>query len=108
MSRVMSLPEFYDASDVVVEQHFATSKDGTRVPYFVMGRKQVLAKGMAPAIQFGYGGFQAPILPVYYTNQRHRQPARSQVSCGYRAAESLSFRTSVAAVSTVRAGTKRR
>ena len=66
VSRVMSLPEFYDASDVVVEQHFATSKDGTRVPYFVMGRKQVLAKGIAPVIQFGYGGFQVPILPVYY------------------------------------------
>ncbi len=73
VTTVQSLPELYDASDVVVEQHFAKSKDGTRVPYFVMGRKEVLEKGDAPTIQYGYGGFLIPILPVYYED-----PSRPQ------------------------------
>jgi len=73
LSTVTSLPPLYDASDVAVEQHFASSADGTQVPYFVMGRKDVLAKGDAPTIQYGYGGFLIPILPVYYAD-----PARPQ------------------------------
>ena len=70
---VQSLPELYDATDVVVEQQFAISRDGTRIPYFVMGRKDVLAKGNAPTIQYGYGGFEASILPSYY-----QDPGRPQ------------------------------
>jgi prolyl oligopeptidase len=70
---IMSAPAFYDATDVVVEQRFATSKDGTRVPYFIMGKRDVLAKGNAPTIQYGYGGFLNPILPVYYED-----PSRPQ------------------------------
>ncbi len=73
LSKSMTLPAFYDATGVVVEQHFATSKDGTRVPYFLMGRKDVLEKGNAPTIQYGYGGFLIPILPVYYED-----PSRPQ------------------------------
>ncbi len=69
----MTLPAFYDATGVVVEQHFAASKDGTRVPYFVMGKKDVLERGNAPTIQYGYGGFLIPILPVYYED-----PSRPQ------------------------------
>lgn len=68
LSTVMALPELYDASNVVVEQHFAKSKDGTRVPYFVMGRKDVLEKGNAPTVQYGYGGFLIPTLPLYYAD----------------------------------------
>lgn len=63
---LQSLPAFFDATDVVVEQRFATSKDGTRVPYFVMGRRDVLERGNAPTIQYGYGGFLASILPTYF------------------------------------------
>jgi prolyl oligopeptidase len=73
LSKAMTLPAFYDATGVVVQQHFATSKDGTRVPYFLMGRKEVLEKGNAPTIQYGYGGFLIPILPVYYED-----PSRPQ------------------------------
>lgn len=63
---IMRAPAFYDASDVVVDQRFAVSKDGTRVPYFIAGRRGVLAKGDAPTVQYGYGGFLQAILPVYY------------------------------------------
>ena len=72
-SKVMQLPAFFDASGVVVKQHFATSRDGTRVPYFVMGSEEVLSRGNAPTVQYGYGGFLIPILPIYY-----EEPARPQ------------------------------
>jgi len=73
VSTVRQAPAFYDASDVVVEQRFATSADGTRVPYFVMGRTSVLAAGRAPTVQYGYGGFLSSTLPVYYED-----PSRPQ------------------------------
>jgi prolyl oligopeptidase len=73
ISTIAEAPAFYDASGIVVEQRFARSADGTRVPYFVMGRKGVLAKGNAPTVQYGYGGFLAPVLPVYYED-----PSRPQ------------------------------
>lgn len=64
--QVAATPAYYDATDVVVEQRFATSKDGTRVPYFVMAKQSVLAGGNAPTVQYGYGGFLVATLPVYY------------------------------------------
>lgn len=66
IDKIAQAPAFYDASDVVVEQRFATSKDGTEVPYFVAGRTDALARGNAPTVQYGYGGFLSAVLPVYY------------------------------------------
>lgn len=68
LTKIASAPAFYDAADVVVEQRFATSKDGTKVPYYLMAKKDVLAAGDAPTVQYGYGGFLAATLPVYYTD----------------------------------------
>ena len=62
---IKSTPDFYDANDVVVEQRIATSADGENIPYFVMGRKNVIAQGNAPTVLYGYGGFLIPILPQY-------------------------------------------
>lgn len=73
VERVFSAPAAYDASAVVVEQRFATSKDGTRIPYYVMAKKSVLQRGKAPTVQYAYGGFLAPTLPVYYED-----PSRPQ------------------------------
>lgn len=73
VEKIMETPAFYDATGVVVEQRFATSVDGTKVPYFIMGRDSVLKQGNAPTIQYGYGGFLASILPVYYD-----EPSRPQ------------------------------
>lgn len=73
LTKIFEAPAYYDAKDVVVEQRFATSTDGTRIPFFVMAKKGVLEKGGAPTIQYGYGGFLAPMLPVYYED-----PARPQ------------------------------
>ncbi len=73
VSKIAETPPFFDATDIVVEQRFAISADGTKVPYFIMGQKEVLKRGDAPTIQYGYGGFLVPILPVYYDD-----PARPQ------------------------------
>lgn len=70
---VMTMPAFFDAADVAVEQRFATSKDGTRIPYFIMGRRSVLNADNAPTLQYAYGGFLSPTLPVYYED-----PSRPQ------------------------------
>ena len=58
-------PTFFDAERVVVEQHEARSRDGEMIPYFVIGRKDVVSRGGAPTIQYGYGGFEVPVTPGY-------------------------------------------
>ena len=60
-------PERFVADDVVIEQHFATSADGTRVPYFVVGSSTSLAAtdGSSPTLLSGYGGFEVPRLAAY-------------------------------------------
>jgi prolyl oligopeptidase len=73
VQKIFEVPAAYDATDVVVEQRFATSRDGTKVPYFVMGKRSVLARGNAPTIQYAYGGFLSATLPVYYED-----PSRPQ------------------------------
>jgi prolyl oligopeptidase len=54
-----------DASKYVVEQIFATSKDGTRVPAFVVHAKDMVKDGKAPTILYGYGGFQVAETPDF-------------------------------------------
>jgi prolyl oligopeptidase len=58
-------PAFFDAAGMRVEQLFATSKDGTRVPYFVVWPRGARADGENPALLYGYGGFRVPQLPWY-------------------------------------------
>ncbi len=57
------MPTYFDASRLKVEQHFATSDDGTRVPYFQVGPRT--PSGPAPTLLYGYGGFEVPQVPVY-------------------------------------------
>ena len=63
--RLKSTPTFFDATGMKVEQKEATSKDGTKIPYFVVIPKGFKADGKAPALLSGYGGFQVPQLPRY-------------------------------------------
>jgi prolyl oligopeptidase len=55
----------YDASRDVVEQLEAPSKDGTKVPYFVVHRKGIPMDGSTPTLLTAYGGFQVSNLPYY-------------------------------------------
>ena len=63
--RLKSRPSFFSAEGMRVEQRFATSKDGTRVPYFVVWPKGATADGRNPTLLYGYGGFEVPMTPWY-------------------------------------------
>ncbi|MGH7270853.1 MAG: prolyl oligopeptidase family serine peptidase, partial [Polyangiaceae bacterium] len=54
-----------DESAYVVDQLFATSKDGTRVPFFVVHAKSLRKSGDTPTILTGYGGFQVAETPAF-------------------------------------------
>lgn len=73
VEKIAQTAPFYDAAGVVVEQRFATSADGTKIPYYIMGLDAVLKQGDAPTVQYAYGGFLSPTLPVYYSD-----PSRPQ------------------------------
>ena len=55
----------FDASNLKVEQLFATSKDGTKVPYFIVHRKDLKLDGNNPTLMYAYGGFQVSMTPSY-------------------------------------------
>jgi prolyl oligopeptidase len=55
----------YDPALYETDQVFATSKDGTRVPIFVVHRKGLRKDGMTPTYLYGYGGFNIPITPTF-------------------------------------------
>lgn len=57
-------PQF-DAANLVVEQLQATSKDGTKVPYFIVHRKDMPYDGSNPTLLTAYGGFQVSRTPNY-------------------------------------------
>lgn len=60
-----SLPAKFDAEGLVVEQFFATSTDGTQIPYFVVHREDIKLDGTTPTLLYGYGGFQISMNPSY-------------------------------------------
>jgi prolyl oligopeptidase len=65
LAEVKTLPAKFDASKDVVEQLEATSSDGTRIPYFVVHRRDLSADGATPTLMTAYGGFQASMTPYY-------------------------------------------
>ncbi|MGH8122009.1 MAG: prolyl oligopeptidase family serine peptidase, partial [Rudaea sp.] len=58
-------PSFFDASKNDVHQYFTASKDGTRVPYFVIAPKNLKLDGNNPTLLYGYGGFEVSEQPYY-------------------------------------------
>jgi prolyl oligopeptidase len=63
--KLKQLPAFFDASGLVMSQHEAVSKDGTRVPYFQVARQGLALDGKNPTLLYGYGGFEVPLVPDY-------------------------------------------
>jgi prolyl oligopeptidase len=61
---VFAAPEIkFDPATIAVEQRFYRSKDGTRVPVFIVRRKDVT--GPAPTLLYGYGGFDVSVTPSF-------------------------------------------
>ena len=65
LSEVKALPAQFDASNDVVEQHEATSADGTKIPYFIVHPKNMQLDGSNPTVLNAYGGFQISMTPFY-------------------------------------------
>ncbi len=63
--RLKSRAALFDAEGMRAEQRLATSKDGTRVPYFVIWPKDAHADGSNPTLLYGYGGFEISMSPAY-------------------------------------------
>lgn len=66
LEQIKSAPGFFDAENISVTQNFATSQDGTSIPYFVVrpGGPQA-SDGPAPTLLYGYGGFESSNTPGY-------------------------------------------
>ena len=65
LKTVKTLPAQFDASSDVVEQLSATSRDGTKIPYFVVHRKNLKYDGNNATALEAYGGFQVSNTPYY-------------------------------------------
>jgi prolyl oligopeptidase len=59
------LPEFFRAEGLDVLQYEAVSKDGTKIPYFLVSRKGLVLNAANPTLLYGYGGFEIALTPHY-------------------------------------------
>jgi prolyl oligopeptidase len=65
VEQIKTLPAKFDASNLEVEQLEATSTDGTKIPYFIVHKKDLAYDGTTPTILNAYGGFQSSSTPSY-------------------------------------------
>ncbi len=63
--KLKSAPSFFNSEGLEVTQHEATSKDGTKIPYFQVARKDLKLDGSNPTLLYGYGGFEISMTPSY-------------------------------------------
>jgi prolyl oligopeptidase len=61
-----SSPAMFDSSGLQEVQYEATGKDGTRIPYFLVGPKGMKLDGSNPTLLYGYGGFEISMTPGYF------------------------------------------
>ena len=65
VKQIMSQPAKFDASGLVAEQREAVSSDGTRIPYFLVHRKDIKLDNNNPTLLYAYGGFESSETPTY-------------------------------------------
>lgn len=65
ISKLKSQPSTFDASNLISEQWEATSKDGTKIPYFIVMSKSLEKNGKNPTLLYAYGGFEVSQTPGY-------------------------------------------
>jgi prolyl oligopeptidase len=63
--RVRHQPAFFEVESFIVMQHEATSRDGTKIPYFIVHHREMKRDGHNPTLLYGYGGYRTPMLPSY-------------------------------------------
>jgi prolyl oligopeptidase len=64
-SEIMQQPAKFDASNLVAEQREAVSSDGTKIPYFLVHRRDLKLDGNNPTLLYAYGGFEVSQTPNY-------------------------------------------
>ncbi|SDS91796.1 prolyl oligopeptidase [Brevibacterium sandarakinum] len=62
---IKTAPALFPSEGFCVEQHFATSEDGTKIPYFQIADSALVLDGSSPTLLDGYGGFEVSRSPVY-------------------------------------------
>lgn len=58
----------FATDDIITKQVWCTSKDGTKIPLFIIRRKDIAKNGQNPTMLYGYGGFDVSVRPTYTTN----------------------------------------
>ncbi|QZA79834.1 prolyl oligopeptidase family serine peptidase [Deefgea piscis] len=58
----------FDSQHFIQQQRFASAKDGTLIPYFIVHHQSLALDGQTPTILYGYGGFAQSLLPYYVDN----------------------------------------
>lgn len=58
----------FSADDFTMEQVFYPSKDGTKIPMYLVYAKSLIQNGSNPTLLYGYGGFQISIMPSFSTS----------------------------------------
>lgn len=66
---VKALSPQFDAAPFAVEQHFATSADGTAIPYYLVRNRNTPMTGTTPTRLTAYGGFELSRTPAYMSAQ---------------------------------------
>lgn len=65
IEKLKGAKSYFDGDKFEAKQQFATSKDGTKVPYFIVHKKGLKLNGKNPTILYGYGGFEVSMQPFY-------------------------------------------
>lgn len=65
VSVLKSLPSVFDSTRFEVNQYESTSRDGERIPYFVISKRGMTLDGSNPTLLYGYGGFEVSMTPSY-------------------------------------------